>query len=164
MTENEIIKNLDEIWTFGHEPTENERLAANKAITLIQELQQYRTIGTVEELQSILVEISEGQDDVDDSGISVGLLHTLLEHAAYSKLGTVKECREAVERQQAIEPIKEVCGEETNYKCQCGCGYLTVHKCGFVIGDMPNYCGECGRKLNWENIKKNLEGYVNIEN
>lgn len=49
MTENEIIENLDDIWTFGHEPTDEERLAANKAIDLIQELQQYRAIGTVEE-------------------------------------------------------------------------------------------------------------------
>ena len=49
MTENEIIEILDDIWTFWHEPTDEERLAANKAIDLIQELQQYRTIGTIEE-------------------------------------------------------------------------------------------------------------------
>lgn len=49
MTENDIIKVLDDIWTFGHEPTDEERLAANKAISLIQEIQQYRSIGTVEE-------------------------------------------------------------------------------------------------------------------
>lgn len=49
MTENEIIENLDDIWAFGHEPADEERLAANKAIDLIQELQQYRAIGTVEE-------------------------------------------------------------------------------------------------------------------
>ena len=49
MTENKIIKVLDDIWTFGHEPTDEERLAANKAIALIQELEQYRAIGTVEE-------------------------------------------------------------------------------------------------------------------
>lgn len=49
MTGNEIIEILDDIWTFGHEPTGEERLAANKAIDLIQELQQYRAIGTVAE-------------------------------------------------------------------------------------------------------------------
>lgn len=49
MTENEIIENLDDIWTFGHEPTDEERISANKAIDLIQELQQYRKIGTIEE-------------------------------------------------------------------------------------------------------------------
>lgn len=49
MTESEIVEILDDIWTFGHEPTDKERLAANKAIDLIQELQQYRAIGTVEE-------------------------------------------------------------------------------------------------------------------
>ena len=49
MTENEIIEILDDIWTFGHEPTDEERISANKAIDLIQELQQYRKIGTVEE-------------------------------------------------------------------------------------------------------------------
>ena len=54
MTENEIIKNLDDIWTFGHEPTDEERLAANKAFDLIQELQQYRAIGTVEECREAM--------------------------------------------------------------------------------------------------------------
>lgn len=54
MTENEIIENLDDIWTFGHEPADEERLAANKAIDLIQEIQQYRAIGTVEECREAM--------------------------------------------------------------------------------------------------------------
>lgn len=132
---------IDEIWTFGHEPTENERLAANKAITLIQELQQYRTIETVEELKSILIEISEGQDDVDDSGISVGLLHTLLEHAAYSELGTVEECREAVERQRGKKPIKITpCKSVNYYKCSL---------CGKLLSIDQPFCEECGNAVDW---------------
>ncbi len=65
-----------------------------------EENRQYRAIGTVEEIKEILQIISEGQDEVDESGISTGLLHTLLEYAEYKKIGTVEECREARERQR----------------------------------------------------------------
>lgn len=63
----------------------------------LQEIQQYRAIGTIEEIKEILQIINEGQDDVDESGISTGLLHVLLEYAVYKKIGTVEECREARE-------------------------------------------------------------------
>lgn len=105
------------------------------------EIQQYRKLGTVEELQSILVEISEGQDDVDDSGISVGLLHTLLEHAAYSKFGTVEECREAVERQRRKKPIKITpCKSVNYYKCSL---------CGKLLSIDQPFCEECGNAVDW---------------
>ncbi len=69
-------------------------------ISALEEIRQYRAIGTVEEIKEILQIISEGQDEVDESGISTGLLHTLLEYAEYKKIGTVEECREERERQR----------------------------------------------------------------
>lgn len=61
-----------------------------------EEIQQYRVIGTVEEIKEILQIVSEGQDDVDESGISTGLLHTLLEYAEYKKIGPVEEIKKVV--------------------------------------------------------------------
>lgn len=153
MTENEIIENLDDIWAFGHEPADEERLAANKAIDLIQELQQYRATGTVEEIKEILQIISEGQDDVDESGISTGLLHTLLEYAEYKKIGTVEECREARERQRGKKPNKRT-DKYTDliqhYSCPvCGkyFGQAGVHN--VILFEKPKYC-TCGQAISWE--------------
>ena len=74
-----------------------------KALT---EYKQYKEIGTVEEIKEILQIVSEGQEDVDESGISTGLLHTLLEYARYKRIGTLEECREAMEIQKTSEPKK----------------------------------------------------------
>ncbi len=65
-------------------------------IKALEEIQQYRVIGTVEEIKEILQIVSEGQDDVDESGISMGLLHTLLEYAEYKKIGSVEEIKKVV--------------------------------------------------------------------
>lgn len=111
MTENEIIENLDDIWAFGHEPADEERLAANKAIDLIQELQQYRAIGTVE------------------------------------------ECREAMEKQRGKKPNKRT-DKYTDliqhYSCPvCGkyFGQAGVHN--VILFEKPKYC-TCGQAISWE--------------
>lgn len=64
----------------------------NHYTEVLSDLRQYQKIGTLEEIKDILNIISEGQDDVDEDGISTGLLHTLLEYAEYKKIGTVKKC------------------------------------------------------------------------
>lgn len=51
MTEQEMLENLDEIWTFGHEPTDKQREAVSMAMDAVEELQKYHAIGTVEECQ-----------------------------------------------------------------------------------------------------------------
>ena len=119
MTENEIIEILDDIWTFWHEPTDEERLAANKAIDLIQELQQYRAIGTV------------------------------------------KECREARERQIGKKPVKYVRqgldndGNSISWQEDC----YECPTCGSFLGYVSDcedeqyqdgYCRNCGQAISWE--------------
>lgn len=149
MTENEIIENLDDIWAFGHEPADEERLAANKAIDLIQELQQYRATGTVEEIKEILQIISEGQDDVDESGISTGLLHTLLEYAEYKKIGTVEECQEARERQRAKKPVYPYL---KSFPTCPNCGEVNLqqeNEYGNVVANY-DFCPDCGQAILWE--------------
>lgn len=51
MTEQEMMECLDDILTFGHEPTDNQREAVSMAMNSIEELRKYRAIGTVEECQ-----------------------------------------------------------------------------------------------------------------
>lgn len=63
----------------------------------------------------------------------------------YRKIGTVMECREAVEKQTAIEPEKVniPCTSWTKahmrYRCSCG-SFLTSY---------DDYCNKCGQKLKW---------------
>ena len=63
----------------------------------------------------------------------------------YRQIGTVEECREAVEKQTAIEPEKVniPCTSWTKahmrYRCSCG-SFLTSY---------DDYCNKCGQKLKW---------------
>ena len=146
MTENEAIKKVKEFGLYhaiGDLPNSMLTVKAfEMAIKALEEIQQYRAIGTVEEIKEILQIISEGQDDVDESGISTGLLHTLLEYTEYKKIGTVEECREAKELQipkkyKKIHPCKSV----TYYQCPCCNGLLHINE---------NFCGQCGQAISWE--------------
>ncbi len=112
------------------------------AISSLEEIQQYKAIGTVEEIKEILQIISEGQEDVDKDGISTGLLHTLLKYAEYAKIGTIEECREARERQNPKKPI--------TYK---GTNRADCPICGNIVKGIAkpfgDWCSHCGYKLDW---------------
>ena len=115
------------------------------ALKAIEEIQQYRAIGTVEEIKEILQIISDGQDDVDESGISTGLLHTLLEYAEYKKIGTVEECREARERQAAKKPIISHIGQVNDRgKAHCPNCRQEIHGIGRI-----RHCFYCGQAIDW---------------
>lgn len=153
MTENEaveILKNnfpktckmVDGRYKGGFDDTECEfGQALLLSISALEEIQQYRAIGTVEEIKEILQIISEGQDDVEESGISTGLLHTLLEYAEYAKIGTVEEYREAREIQISRKPIKEKIFKTT--------GYYQCPICGCLLRPHEKFCEDCGQKLDW---------------
>lgn len=57
----------------------------------------------------------------------------------YKSIGTVEECRAAMEKQKSFKPVtkKLVCGVG---KCKCGVEFLDRK---------TNYCGNCGQKLDW---------------
>ena len=100
MTENEARLILDvRISRFDHAGDVNEALEIAKQA--LKEVQQYRAIGTVEEIKDLLVTISEASEDVDESGISVGLIKDLIRLGKYREIGTVEDCREADVREDA---------------------------------------------------------------
>lgn len=47
LTDEEIMQELDDIWVFGEEPTDRQRIAANQAIHLIKELAELKEIRTL---------------------------------------------------------------------------------------------------------------------
>ncbi len=119
--------------------------AAFAAIEDLKKLQQYQAIGTVEEIKEVLQIISEGQNDVDESGISVGLLHILLEYAKYKKIGTVEECRAAMEKHKEKKLV---------YYDNCSNKALTSRcpSCFELV--TGKYCEYCGQAILWEEDKE----------
>ena len=74
---------------------------------------------------------------------------------AYKEIGTVEECREAVEKQKTKKCIIDSCPDHTHYKCpSCGKIHLSRYKHGFPsLGRIPRFCDHCGQA-----IDENLEG------
>lgn len=101
-----------------------------KAITVIinalEEIQQYRAISTVEELQDMKNNYFEALSD----------------WRQYRKIGTLEECRAAVEK-QTDEKTTAVLGTfgGTDYECK---------NCGSDVCYGDEYCRWCGQKLDWE--------------
>ena len=68
--------------------------------------------------------------------------------AEYEEIGTVEECRAAVEKQRAKKPIiectrKEDSVTEIEWKCpKCGAKYIELAPCG-------EWCRYCGTKFDW---------------
>lgn len=81
----------------------------------------------------------------DDYSANKMAIQALEEVQQYRQIGTVDECREAVEKQTAIEPKKVniPCTSWTKahmrYRCSCG-SFLTSY---------DDYCNKCGQKLKW---------------
>ena len=95
----------------------------------LKEVQQYREIGTLEEFEKL---------KLAENGIIWGLID---EYVAYKQVGTVEECREAVEKQKPknIEKIRE--GEYCCPKC-----YTVYDDCIFEY----DYCINCGQAIQWD--------------
>ena len=104
--------------------------AFDVAISAIKEVQQYREIGTVEQVRNQKHNLEMAYKIISD----------------YEAIGTVEECREAVEKQKPKKPHR-------NYKkfsglwCKCG-WYLGQKQCLDI-----KYCPNCGQAIN-----ENLEG------
>ena len=98
MTEHEAISVLKMIETHGSLPTN----AKDEAIKALEEVQQYRQIGTVE------------------------------------------ECRAAVEKQTAAKPLV---GMDAY-----GNDYAICRECSAILSDgewFAQYCPDCGKKVDW---------------
>lgn len=108
----------------------------DRAIKALEEVQQYRAIGTVEELKAA----SKYLQLVKKHG-TVG--KAIDACAEYEGIGTVEECREAMEKQRR-KIVKNQYG--TNYVLKAG--YCPV--CGCGVTARWDYCQCCGQKLNWQ--------------
>lgn len=118
------------------------------AINALEEIQQYRAIGTPEKIAE---ELNRLRNDNECQGLYFTLeerqdlarQHRELEE--YKSIGTPEECRAAVEKQRAKKPTEKIENEIGYYHC-ANCDKTlrtTIHL------RKPNYCLNCGQKLDW---------------
>lgn len=109
--------------------------ATRVAIKALEEVQQYREIGTLEELQNMKSDYFEALSD----------------WRQYRKIGTLEECREAV-KQTAKKPIfsHNLSDTLSVFHCECGNTIKVSHDIGIMNNNnAPNYCSKCGCKFDW---------------
>lgn len=98
------------------------------------ELEQYREIGTVEQVRNQKHNLEMAYKIISD----------------YEAIGTVEECREAVEKQKAKKCVIDSCPDHTHYKCP-SCGKIQKTKYdNSTFGCILNNCSNCGQALEME--------------
>ena len=145
MNENEAIKML-EIQKPGYGCKEYQKPlmhAYEMAIKALEEVQQYRASGTVEEL-------IRGKRYMNIAKHHGTIGQVIDECVAYEAIGTPEECRAAVEKQKAKKPYYEGDGYSDGHLVydtwicpSCGQNYE-------VDFDNYDYCPNCGQKIRSE--------------
>ena len=104
----------------------------------MDELEQYRELGTVDELKSM-------KENGAFTGVELAQLAAMqMRLKKYESIGTVEELRVARDKQVAIKPDEHNFYEEPHH-------YLRPD-CRNIVGSEQEYCEECGQKLNWEEV------------
>ena len=88
-------------------------------------------------------------------------ISALKEIQQYREIGTVEECREAVEKQKPKAPkdslkIKPVIDENGAYVDADVTVYLLCPNCGEMVGideNVDKFCHECGQAIQWDNLE-----------
>ena len=149
--------------------------ALTMAISVLKEIQQYREIGTVEELtdfKNMKVRLEKYHANISVSRLLECFIETVFENTrhegfiiltnkeakdyeTYCSIGTVEECREAVERLEA-KPVKNrkilrnLHGNPYGIQGDCpNCG------CERITSMSTDWCHVCGQHLKYD---ENLEG------
>lgn len=113
--------------------------ALNTAISAMQELQEYKQLGTLEEMKILKA--------THLTGAELAKLDCAIKKLnEYKKLGTLEEVRDAVEKQREKKP-KNVETEGYRYTDTYRCPTCGGNFSGTGIAD---YCYHCGQRLNWE--------------
>lgn len=124
MTENEAIRQLE----FDKKMNSLTYEANCVAIKALDEVQQYRAMGTPEELRSL-------KENGAFTGMELAQLAAMqMRLKEYEKIGTPEECRAAIEKQTetlTVDKAKTIAA-----KAICiGCGYLADCKCDYNGGN-----------------------------
>lgn len=178
MTENEAIKELEtsidlaKMCTQNYE-RKNEIQGYEMAIKALEEVQQYREIGTVEEL-------IRGMRYMNIAKRHGTIGQVIDECVAYEAIGTPEECRKSVdickamaERRISLQNMEDYMKFEDEFvkrgftfnsllearekqepkEPTDRCMYKECPACGEVEIEFCKYCPSCGQKLDWREEK-----------
>lgn len=148
MTENESA--IETLTFYKNERTFNseDEKALDYAIKSLEEIQRYRALGTVKEL---------------NYKISHYVMYEKLVEK-YREIGTPEELREAMEKQMAKKPktiLRHHGGFETEHCPNCDTDYQVDQRyvinddycpaCGKLLDSgFKNFCGNCGQAIGWD--------------
>ena len=108
MTTIEVIKSMNfcGLCTTGNCAECDKKTAKDEAIKALEEVEQYRAIGTVSELQDLVIGINALADSQFSSADMAKLVNDMKSLYEYQQIGTPEECRAAVEKQKEKKVIK----------------------------------------------------------
>lgn len=112
----------------------NRNKAHEMAIQALEEIQQYRAIGTVEQLR-FMKSVCDMSDDMLKS-----LADSIRARMKYEAIGTVEEFKALKEKNEPKKP-NEISWGATS--CPI-CSYE------FGFGSRFKYCSKCGQKIDWQ--------------
>ncbi len=137
MTENEAIEVLQS--------------AISESEKIIAQLSKMKTLAEQKNrIGEYYSNIRNCRSEIESCNVAISALKEI-QH--YREIGTVEECREAVERQKPKKCIIDSCSDHAHYKCpSCGQIELSIYKHGFPrLGRITKYCENCGQALIDEN-------------
>lgn len=149
--ESMISFNMDFEPKHDNSVLENKIKTAKIAISAIEEIQQYRAIGTVERFKQLAEQFKPHVTDKT----SCPERHCnkcdkyRKENEKYHEIGTVEECREARERQSGKKInnrtlLRDLNGSPYSIRGDCpNCGSVNL------VSTNTDYCNACGQKLDW---------------
>ena len=106
------------------------------SIKALEEIQQYREIGTVNEVKEAMAFYRNMKES--------SMREIIEKCAEYEKIGTVDECREAREKQKPKKPEYYGDLEDGKILCpDCQEDLFDLKECGF------NTCPYCGQAIDW---------------
>lgn len=120
------------------------------AISALKEIQQYREIGTVEELKNVGIVLIKRNKTLE---------RMIDECMEYEKIGTVEECREAVEKlKRAEEALNVILSGNYNDECSfCVHNDNPIANCQCICGD-GSWCIHNAKWNGKTSEDENLEG------
>lgn len=144
MTESEAQKWLERFeWDDNEETSE----ALTTICEALQEVQEYKTIGTIEELKSM-------KENGAFTGVELAQLAAMqMRLKEYLAIGTIEEFKALKEKAEPKKVALRLCGD-----CQRGCVDCDRYedRCpacngGLYVesGKNHEYCPNCGQKLDW---------------